>query len=66
MLLPGSTADIAERTNIFRMVVPHFGKVLSAAFFQNTNKTLSGVVRLHNLASGIFKQTIGSNPRQRD
>ncbi len=40
---------------MFRMIAPHFGKVLPAAFFQNTTQSVPGVVRLHNLASGIFK-----------
>ncbi len=47
--------DIAERTRIFRAIAPHFGKVLPAVFFQDTNQSVPGVVRLHNLASGIFK-----------
>ncbi|OIR05099.1 hypothetical protein GALL_126570 [mine drainage metagenome] len=52
-LTPGS--DAAERSEIFRAVAPHFGKVLPAAFFQNTGRFIPGLVRLHNLASGIFK-----------
>lgn len=48
-------ADITERTRIFRAVAPHFGKVLPALFFQDTSQSVPGVVRLHNLASGIFK-----------
>lgn len=35
--------------------MPEFGKVLPAAFFQDTNRSIPGIVRLHNLASGIFK-----------
>lgn len=49
------SVDIAERHRIFRAVAPHFGKVLPAAFFQYTSRSIPGVVRLHNLASGIFK-----------
>jgi hypothetical protein len=55
-----SNADIAERLRIFRAVVSHFGKVLPAAFFQDTSPFIPGVVRVHNLASGIFKPK-GSN-----
>lgn len=55
MALSGRNADIAERSRIFRAVAPYFGKVLPAAFFQDANRSVPGVVRLHNLASGIFK-----------
>jgi len=50
-----SNADISERLRILRAVVSHFGKVLPAAFFQDTSPFIPGVVRVHNLASGIFK-----------
>jgi hypothetical protein len=48
-------ADISERLRIFRAAVSHFGKVLPATFFQDTGRFIPGVVRVHNLASGIFK-----------
>lgn len=51
----GAQADVAERLRIFRAAAPYFGKVLPAAFFQNSQESLPGVARLHNLASGIFK-----------
>ena len=55
MIPLGLNADASERSRIFRAVAPHFGKVLQASFFQNTNRFVPGVVRLHNLWSGIFK-----------
>src|SRR5690349_9903475 len=55
MAFLGPNVDIAERSRIFRAAVLHFGKVLPAAFFQDANRSLPGVVRLHNLASGVFK-----------
>jgi hypothetical protein len=50
-----ATADVSERLRIFRAVASHFGKILPAAFFQDTSSFFPGVVRVHNLASGIFK-----------
>jgi predicted restriction endonuclease len=47
--------DIAERLRIFRALASYFGKILPAAFFQDTRKSIPSIVRLHNLASGIFK-----------
>src|SRR3954468_18115501 len=55
MVLSGQSIDLAERLRVFRAVAPHFGKILPAAFLQDTNQSVPGVVRLHNLASGIFK-----------
>lgn len=55
MASSAQNVDTAERSRIFRAVVPHFGKVLPAAFLQDTKRSVPGVVRLHNLASGIFK-----------
>lgn len=60
MALVHPNPDIAERTRIFRAVAPHFGQVLPAAFFQNTHASVPGVVRLHNLASGIFKPKLSN------
>jgi hypothetical protein len=52
MAAASPNADIAERSRIFRAVAPHFGRVLPAAFYQDANRSVPGVVRLHNLASG--------------
>src|SRR4051794_18376243 len=50
-----TNAEIAERLKTFQAVAPNFGKILPAAFFQNTSRFISSVTRVHNLASGIFK-----------
>jgi putative restriction endonuclease len=47
--------ELSERLRIFRAVVSNFGKILPAAFFQDTTRFIPGVTRVHNLASGIFK-----------
>jgi hypothetical protein len=50
-----SSPDIADRIRIFRALTADFGKVLPAAFFQDTASFIPGIARVHNLASGIFK-----------
>lgn len=50
-----SLNDLAERNRIFRAVIPHFGKVLPAAFFQKTSQFIQGVERVHHLIEGIYK-----------
>ncbi len=55
-------ADIRRRREIFRALVPYFGKVLPAAFFQKTDAVVSGVTRIHNLIEGIYKPAWSSFP----
>jgi hypothetical protein len=50
-----SNADISERLRIFRAIVPHFGKVLPASFFQKTSAIIPAVKRVHHLIEGIYK-----------
>lgn len=47
--------DVEERLNTYKSLVPHFGKVLPAAYFQKTSNFIPSVNLIHNLASGIFK-----------
>lgn len=48
-------ADVSNRLRIFRTLVPHFGKVLPASFFQKTFTSVPGVERVHHLIEGIYK-----------
>jgi hypothetical protein len=47
--------DVAERTRIFRALLPYFGTVQPASFFQRTAERIGGVERIHNLIEGIYK-----------
>jgi hypothetical protein len=47
--------DVLERFRIFRAVVPYFGNVLPASFFQKTSVITPGVERVHHLIEGIYK-----------
>lgn len=47
--------EVAERTRIFRLLVPYFGTVQPASFFQQTAERIRGVERIHNLIEGIYK-----------
>jgi hypothetical protein len=49
------TSDLAERTRIFRTLVPFFGTVQSSAFFQKTAVAISGIERIHHLIEGVYK-----------
>ena len=46
---------ISQRVQVFRALVPYFGKVLPASFFRKTSTVVSGVERVHNLIEGIYK-----------
>ncbi|HNC22632.1 MAG TPA: HNH endonuclease [Opitutaceae bacterium] len=59
--LPPDT-DVAARIRIFRAVVPYFGKVLPASFFQKTSGIVPDVARLHHLIEGIYKPAWSSYP----
>jgi hypothetical protein len=50
---PGN--EIAERTRIFRALVPYFGTVQPSAFFQRTSAIVPKVERIHHLIEGIYK-----------
>jgi hypothetical protein len=47
--------EIAERTRIFRALVPYFGTVQPSSFFQRTSEIIAGIARLHHLIEGIYK-----------
>jgi hypothetical protein len=47
--------DVAERTRIFRSLVPYFGTVQPSAFFQKTAVLIPGVERVHHFIEGIYK-----------
>ena len=47
--------EIGERRRIFRALVPYFGTIQPAAFFQRTTAVVPGVKRIHNLIEGIYK-----------
>jgi hypothetical protein len=49
------TTDVAERTRIFRSLVPFFGTVQSSGFFQKTAATIPGIERIHHLIEGVYK-----------
>jgi hypothetical protein len=54
--------EIAERRRIFRALVPYFGTVQPAAFFQRTSEVVPGVERVHNLIEGIYKPAWSNYP----
>ncbi len=54
MALPPAP-DVAERTRIFRSLVPYFGTVQPSAFFQKTAVLIPGVERVHHFIEGIYK-----------
>lgn len=47
--------EVAERTRVFRALLPYFGTVQPAFFFQRTAQRVRGVERIHNLIEGIYK-----------
>ena len=47
--------QIAERTRIFRALIPYFGTVQQASFFRDTSAVIRGIVRVHPLIEGIYK-----------
>src|SRR6266705_2385197 len=47
--------DVAERTRIFRALLPYFGTVEPSAFFQKTAAVVPGVERIHHLIEGVYK-----------
>jgi HNH endonuclease len=47
--------DLAERTRIFRALLPYFGTVQPSAFFQRTAERIPGVERIHHFIEGIYK-----------
>ena len=47
--------DVAERIHIFRSLVPYFGTIQPAAFFQRTAKVVPGIKRIHPFVEGIYK-----------
>jgi hypothetical protein len=49
------TTDVAERTRVFRALVPFFGTVQSSAFFQKTAAAIPGIERIHHLIEGVYK-----------
>jgi HNH endonuclease len=44
-----------ERRRIYRCLLPFFGKILPASFYQKTSTHLPGVDRIHHLIEGIYK-----------
>jgi putative restriction endonuclease len=44
-----------ERRRIYRCLLPFFGKILPASFYQKTSKHLPDVERIHPLIEGIYK-----------
>jgi len=47
--------DVEERKRIFRLLVPYFGTVRPASFFQHTAGFIPGVERIHPFIEGIYK-----------
>ena len=47
--------DVAERIRIFRSLVPYFGTIQPAAFFQRTAEVVPGIRRIHPFIEGIYK-----------
>jgi len=47
--------EVAERTRIFRALVPYFGTIQPSAFFQRTSEFIAGVQRIHPFIEGIYK-----------
>jgi hypothetical protein len=62
--VPGD--EIADRTRIFRALVPYFGTVQPSAFFQRTSAVVPGVERVHHLIEGIYKPANSVYPGQRN
>src|SRR4051812_9302873 len=54
--------DLAERTRIFRALVPYFGTVQPSSFFQRTSHKTPGVERIHPLIEGIYKPAWSNYP----
>lgn len=48
-------SDVAERTRIFRSLVPLFGTVQPSGFFQKTAAAIPGIERIHHLIEGVYK-----------
>src|SRR5437870_3761053 len=47
--------DVGERKRIFRSLVPYFGTVQPASFFQHTDAFIPSVERIHPFIEGIYK-----------
>jgi len=47
--------DLTERARIFRALLPYFGTIQPAAFFQRTATTVPGVERINPFVEGIYK-----------
>lgn len=47
--------DVEERKRIFRSLVPYFGTVQPASFFQRTAALIPSVERIHPFIEGIYK-----------
>ena len=60
--LGSSNDEIADRTRIFRALVPYFGTVQPSAFFQRTAAVVPSVERVHHLIEGIYKPARSSYP----
>jgi hypothetical protein len=54
--------DVAERTRIFRALLPYFGTVQPASFFRDTSAIVKGIARIHPLIEGIYKPAGSSYP----
>lgn len=55
MSFAADVGDVGKRRNIFRSLVPYFGKTLPAKFLQNTAPEIPSVDRVHPLIEGIYK-----------
>lgn len=51
----GNAADLEKRRDIFRRLVPYFGKTLPAKFYRETGSHISGLDGVHPLIEGIYK-----------
>jgi len=47
--------EVAERTRIFRALVPYFGTIQPSAFFSADIEFIAGVQRIHPFIEGIYK-----------
>lgn len=47
--------EIEKRWRMFRLLAPHFGKVVPAKFIQKTAEVFPELTRIHNLIEGIYK-----------
>jgi HNH endonuclease len=54
--------DVAERTRIFRALLPYFGTIQPSAFFQRTAERIPSVERVHPLIEGIYKPAWSNYP----